>query len=105
VLAAPQLLAKLAVDLMKSTRGNSTHPLPILHQRKNIRVFAYHTKNSTSSCTSSLKHTQQNHGVQLKLKTKPGGEESAAHLRRRRTSSSQEQVQEVKDKLGAELGG
>jgi hypothetical protein len=41
----------------------------------------------------------------LKLKTKIGGEESAAHLRRRRTSSSQEQVQEVKDKLGAELGG
>jgi hypothetical protein len=41
----------------------------------------------------------------LKLKTKPGGEEPAAHLRRRRTRSSQEQVQEVKDKLGADPGG
>jgi hypothetical protein len=41
----------------------------------------------------------------LKLKTKLGGEEPADHLRRRRTSSSQEQVQKVKDKLGAEPGG
>jgi hypothetical protein len=41
----------------------------------------------------------------LKLKTKPGGEGPADHIRRRRTSSSQEQVQEVKDKLEAEPGG
>jgi hypothetical protein len=34
-----------------------------------------------------------------------GGEEPAAHLRRRRTSRSQEQVQEVKDKLAAKPGG
>jgi hypothetical protein len=41
----------------------------------------------------------------VKLKTKPGGEEPAAHLRRRRTRGSQEQVQEVEDKLSVEPGG
>jgi hypothetical protein len=41
----------------------------------------------------------------VKLKTKPGEEEPAVHLRRRRTSRSQEQVQDVKDKLAAEPGG
>jgi hypothetical protein len=40
----------------------------------------------------------------VKLKTKPGGEEPAAHLRRRRTRGSQEQVQEVEDKLSVEPG-
>jgi hypothetical protein len=41
----------------------------------------------------------------VKLKTKLGGEEPAAHLRRRRTRGSQEQVQEVEDKLSVERGG
>jgi hypothetical protein len=55
-------------------QGKQPHTLPILHQRKNTSVFATQTKNRTSSCTSSLKYIQQNHGGQLKLKTKPGGE-------------------------------
>jgi hypothetical protein len=41
----------------------------------------------------------------VKLKTKLGEEEPADHLRRRRTSRNQEQVQEVKDQLAAEPGG
>jgi hypothetical protein len=72
------------------------------------RLTLHHIKNSNSSCTVALHHSKtsnKHHGDQLKLKTKPGGEEPAAHLRRRRASRSQEQVQEVKDKLAAEPGG
>jgi hypothetical protein len=64
------------------------HTLPILHQRKNTSVFAPHTKHRTSSCTSSLKHIQQNHGGQLKLKIKLRRRRTSSYLRRRRTSRS-----------------
>jgi hypothetical protein len=86
VLAAAQLLAKLAVDQVRGIRSSSTHTFPTLHQCKHITVLAPYIKNRTSSCKSSIKHIQQNHGGQVKLKAKPGEEEPADHLRRRRTS-------------------
>jgi hypothetical protein len=85
LLAAPQLLAKPSCRLDEHDQEKQ---LP-------FETTGNHTKNSTSSCTASHKYLQQNHGVQLKLKTKP----------RRRRTGDQQQVQEVKNKLGAEPGG
>jgi phospholipase/lecithinase/hemolysin len=70
------------------TTGNHT---------KNITVLSQHTNNSN--------HPARIMGLTGSSRSSSGGEEPAAHLRRRRTRSSQEQVQEVKDQLGAEPGG
>jgi hypothetical protein len=59
VLAAPQLLARLAIDQVRGIRGGSTHTSNTA-QRKNITVPAPYTKNRTSSCKPSPKHIQQN---------------------------------------------
>jgi hypothetical protein len=60
VLAAPQLLARLAIDQVRGIKGGCTHTFLTQHQRKNITVPAPYTKNRTSSCKPSPKHIQQN---------------------------------------------
>jgi hypothetical protein len=59
------------------------------------RSSSHSKQQGTTPRIASHKYPQQNHGVQLKLKTKP----------RRRRTGDQQQVQEEKDKPGAEPGG
>jgi hypothetical protein len=85
VLAAPQLLARLAIDQVRGIRGGSTHTsntAPAQEHHSSCTIY----QEQNQFLQPSLKLTQQNHGGQVKLKTKPGEEEPADHPRRRRTS-------------------
>jgi phage terminase large subunit GpA-like protein len=86
VLAAPQLLARLAIDQVRGIRGGSTHTSNTAPAQEHHCFCTIYQEQNQFLQTITQTHPAKHHGGQVKLRAKPGEEEPADHLRRRRTS-------------------